>query len=88
MKVTTRIIEGLNSPSVEIARIGPKFNLTVDTWREKKGRGVGEENLILRFEGLSFAELECVGFSIADALLGLRNRSQQGLDDLRDRFDS
>jgi len=89
MRVTTRRIEGLNSPSVEIARVWAKFSLTVDAWREKAGRGKGgEENLILRFEDLSFAELECVAFSIADALLGLRNRSQRGLDDIRDRFDA
>jgi hypothetical protein len=84
-----RVIKGLNSPTVEIDRYTSGFLVTVDAWRTKAGRGRNqEENVILKFDKLSYAELECIGFTIADALLDHRNRAQQGLDDLRDRYDS
>jgi hypothetical protein len=87
--MVARVIKGLNSPSVEIDRYTRKFKLTIDAWRTKGGRGRNQdENVILEFDDLSYAELECVGFTIADALLEHRNRAQQGLDDLRDRYDS
>jgi len=84
-----RIIDGLNSPDVGIYnRPNGTYDLVVDTWRDKQGRGKGtEENVILKFKGLSGSQLECVAFSIADALVERRQRLQQGLDDVRDRFD-
>jgi len=91
MKVSgPRVIDGLNGPSVSIDnRYDGTYTLTVDAWRAKQGRGRGvEENLILKFKGLSGSELECVALTIADALVERRARVQQGLDDVRDRFDS
>lgn len=82
-----RTIKGLNSPSVDIDRYSRKFKVTVDCWREKQGRGKGEENIILEFDDLSYADLECIAFTIADSLIDNRNRVQRGLDDVRDRFD-
>lgn len=83
-----RVIKGLNGPSVEIDRFTRKFKVTVDAWRTKTGRGRNEEeNVILVFDDLSYADLECIAFTIADALIDNRDRVQRGLDDVRDRFD-
>jgi hypothetical protein len=83
-----RIIKGLNSPYVEIDRFTQKFKVKVDAWRAKGGRGKGEEeNIILEFNDLTYAELECIAFTIADALIENRDRVQKGLDEVRDRFD-
>jgi len=84
-----RIIAGLDSPFVDIDRRTTGFFVTVDAWRKKGGRGKGEEeNVIVKFDGLTYSELECIGFTIADALVAHRNRAQEGLDSLRDRYDS
>ena len=86
--MSERTIKGLHSPNVEIDRYSRKFKLTVDAWRTLAPHAAAkEENVILVFDDLSYAELECVAFTIADALVEFRTRIQSGLDDIRDRFD-